>query len=272
MPRLLIPLFYAFSTIPFFLITRELTRDEKTAILGSFLFAMSGDSIRLIGDLYRNVLGIPFLLWAIFFTMKSFNSKNRALYVFLSVFYVILTALTHRLCILVYFIAMLSYLFTVFFLYGDRTLFIRWALNMTPFFILAIIGYRAVYPGIVNYLSKFEPVWAVVPLEQLLNNWFFSIVTNIFALIGIYISLKKDNFRYIFAASFLMVMTVSVVVSSAIGYLMKKGGNGLEGDDFSFKKGYEHYGRYVKDLQVIGAALALAMIAQRIPVMQATSA
>jgi hypothetical protein len=73
-------------------------------------------------------------------------------------------------------------------------------------------------------------------------------------------------------ASFLMVMTVSVVVSSAIGYLMKKGGNGLEGDDFSFKKGYEHYGRYVKDLQVIGAALALAMIAQRIPVMQATSA
>ena len=208
MPRLLIPLFYAFSTIPFFLITRELTRNEKTSILGSFLFAMSGDSIRLIGDLYRNVLGIPLLLWAIFFTMKSFNSKNRILYIFLSVFYVALTGVTHRLCLLVYFIAMLSYLFAVFFLDGEKTLFIKWLVNMIPLFVILIIGYLMLFPGLFNYLSSFKPVWAVVSLERLANNWFFSILTNILALIGIYFSLKKGDFRYIFAASFLIVIYV----------------------------------------------------------------
>ena len=208
MPRLLIPLFYAFSTIPFFLVTRELTRDEKTAILGSFLFAMSGDSIRLIGDLYRNVLGIPLLLWAIFFTTKSFNSKNRVVYIFLSVFYVALTGMTHRLCLLAYFLAMLSYLFAMYFLYGDNMLLTKWLVNMIPLFILSIIGYLMLFPGLFEYLSSFEPVWAIISLERLANNWFFSIVTNILAVLGIYFSFKKTNFRYIFATSFLIVIYI----------------------------------------------------------------
>ncbi len=204
MPRLVIPLIYSLSIIPFYLLTTEITNNEKTGILSSFLFAMCAESIRLIGDLYRNVFGIYFLIWSLFFTIKCINSRRKFLFGFLAFFYLALTSLTHEVCFLVYFIVMITYSLAALVVQHKKNIGFQWLISMIPFIVAAII-YSIYFPGFLISITKpIEPIPAVIPLARLGNNWFFSVATDALALIGVYFSIKKRDLQYVFGTSFLI--------------------------------------------------------------------
>jgi len=211
LPRIVIPLIYSLSIIPFYLLTSEIT-NEKTGILSSFLFAMCAESIRLIGDLYLNVFGIYFLIWSLFFTIKCINSSSKTrkpLFAFLTFFYLVLTSLTHQLCLLIYFIVLITYSLVAFFVQKKKSVGLQWLVYMMLPFCVAAVIYLAHYPSFLYYLMKPKPpVQAVLSLARLGNNWFFSVITNALALIGVYLSIKKRNLQYIFATSFLICIYV----------------------------------------------------------------
>lgn len=215
MPRVVVPLIYSLSIIPFYFLTSEITNDEKTGILGSFLFAMCAESIRLIGDLYRNVFGIYFLIWCLFFTIKCINSPKKIMYGFLTFFYLVLMSLTHQVCLLVYFIVMITYSFAALFIHKKKDIGVHWLVYMTPYFAATII-YLFYFPGFLQWILKTPRLDAAFTLAQLWNNWFFSVTTNALALIGVYFSIKKRNLQYIFVPSFLLSIYVIWLMSGSL--------------------------------------------------------
>jgi hypothetical protein len=215
MPRVVIPLIYSLSVIPFYLLTNEITHNEKTGVLGSFLFAMCAESIRLIGDLYRNVFGIYFLIWSLFFTIKGINSPRKFLFGFLTFFYLVLTSITHQVCVLVYFFAMITYAFVAVFVQKKRVIGLQWLTYIIPYVVATLI-YSWYFPGFLQWISRQQFLPGVLSLAQLGNNWFFSVTTNVLALIGVYVSIKKRNLQFVFATSFLVSLYVIWLMSGPV--------------------------------------------------------
>jgi hypothetical protein len=86
---------------------------------------------------------------------------------------------------------------------------------MTPYFTATII-YLFYFPGFLQWIIKTPRLDAVFSLAQLGNNWFFSITTNVFALIGVYFSIKKRDLQYMFATSFLLSLYVFWLMSGPL--------------------------------------------------------
>jgi len=73
-------LFGILTVLGLFLLTKELFKDDKLALLSSFLLATSVWHIIFSRIAFRAILAPLALTWAIYFLVKAFNSKRFTLY------------------------------------------------------------------------------------------------------------------------------------------------------------------------------------------------